>query len=405
MNGWMGKILSVDLTNSAISTISTEPYAEKYLGGRGIASRLYWEKVPPEVGAFDPANHLIFMTGPLVGTGTQAATRMSVVGKSPMTFPEGYCYGNIGGFFGAELKRSGFDGIIISGRMDSPVYLWINDDRVELKDASDLWGQGVYKTETSLLAAHGNTARFLTVGIAGENLVRTAVIVGSHESTSSGGFGAVMGSKNLKALIVKGTGKPTVADSTRLKELNRHTVDICKRVHLAIPPLITTTGHGGLLEVRGKGGCYQCSLECIRNVYRYDKQFEGLRRCQAMEYYLPWRYDRDDESVETFFDAPTLANDYGIETFELQSIIDWLYSCEKAGALSAEETGLPLSKIGSKEFLEKLLHDITYRRGFGGLRPKALSEPRKGYPKRREIYLAIRLPQSDRMIWPHRGQF
>src|SRR4030067_81509 len=102
MYGWMGKILHVNLTNSKIVESSPQPYAEKWLGGRGIASRIYWETVTPEVKAFDPENRLIFMTGPLVATGTQAAARLSVIGKSPMTVPEGYCYGNIGGFAGAE---------------------------------------------------------------------------------------------------------------------------------------------------------------------------------------------------------------------------------------------------------------------------------------------------------------
>ncbi len=372
MHGWMGKILHVDLSNSVTTQISTGPYAEKYLGGRGIASRLYWEGVSPETGAFEPQNRLIFMTGPLVATGTQAATRISVVGKSPMTYPEGYCYGNMGGFFGAELKRAGLDGLVISGRASSPCYLWIHDDRVEFMDASSLWGQGVYRTEDMLLKAHGDKARFMTIGFAGENLIRSAILFGSHQSTATGGFGAVMGSKNLKAIVVKGTGRPSVAEPDRLRELNRYTMEICKRLHLAIPPLVTATGRGDLLEVRGKGGCYQCGIECIKNLYRYGKKLEGYRRCQAMEYYLPWRYNRDDEPVETFFDAPTLANDHGIGTFELQSIIDWLYACHRAGVLSGEETGLPMSGIGSREFLEKLLHDIAYREGFGGILSEGL---------------------------------
>jgi aldehyde:ferredoxin oxidoreductase len=113
MYGWMDKILHVNLNNSEIKTISTQPYAEKYLGGRGIASRIYLETVMPETQAFDPENRLIFMTGPIVATGAQAANRMSVIAKSPMTLPEGYCYGNIGGFVAAELKKAGFDGIVI----------------------------------------------------------------------------------------------------------------------------------------------------------------------------------------------------------------------------------------------------------------------------------------------------
>jgi aldehyde:ferredoxin oxidoreductase len=142
MHGWTGKILHVNLSNSEIKEISTQPYAERYLGGRGIASRLYWETVTPGIKTYDPENRLIFMTGPLVATGAQAATRMTIAGKSPMTYPEGYCYGNIGGFFPAELKKAGYDGIVIEGCAPRPVYLWIHDNKAELRDASSLLGAG-----------------------------------------------------------------------------------------------------------------------------------------------------------------------------------------------------------------------------------------------------------------------
>ena len=235
MNGWMGKIICLDLDNSAVSLLETQPYAEKYLGGRGIASRFYWETVKPEITAFSPENRLIFMTGPLVGTGAQGATRMSVVGKSPMTYPEKFCYGNIGGFFGSELKRAGYDGIIINGHAPAPVYLWIENDRIQVLDASALWGQGVYRVGEILRETHGERVRFLTTGIAGENRVRSAVIVGSHDSTSTAGFGAVMASKNLKAVAVRGTGQVSVFDPEQLKELNRYTIQLSHRLDLSIP--------------------------------------------------------------------------------------------------------------------------------------------------------------------------
>jgi aldehyde:ferredoxin oxidoreductase len=338
MHGWVGKILQVNLTDSEISTISTQPYAEQYLGGRGIASRLYWEKVLPGVKAFDPENHLIFMAGTLVATGAQGATRLTIVGKSPMTLPEGYCYGNMGGFFGAELKKAGFDGIIISGSAPRPIYIWINDNKIELRDASSLWGQGAYRTGEMLQQAHGKNVRFCTIGVAGERLVRTAIAFASHHSTSTAGFGAVMGSKNLKAIAVKGTGKLFVANPEKLKELNLYTAKICKRCTLVAPPIVMATGRGHLLEVIGKGRCYQCGLECNKQLYRYDQRLEGYRRCQSMEYYLPWKYSQEDEPVDTFFDAPTLANDFSIDTFELQNMIDWLYQCYKAGSLTDKET-------------------------------------------------------------------
>ena len=403
LHGWMDRLLHVDLTSSKISESSTKPYLDQYLGGRGIASKIYWETVAPGITAFDPENRLIFMTGPVVATGTQAANRMSVVSKSPMTYPEGYCYGNVGGFIGAELKKAGFDGIIITGRASEPMYLWINDSKIELRDASSLWGQGAYQTGEMLQQAHGEKTRFITTGVAGERMVRTAVIVGSHHSVASAGFGAVMGSKNLKALAVRGTGKPSVADPDRLKELNRYTVKISKRFRLAILPRIVNTHHDHLLEVIGKGGCYQCGLECMRRLFRYGQRLEGYRKCQPMQYYLPWVYSQKDEPVDTFFDAPTLANDYSIETWELESMIDWLYACYQSGNLTEQETGLPLSKIGTREFLEKLLHSIAYREGFGDVLAEGLARiDEKVKDKARALFTRFVAPIGMNDMFPPR---
>ncbi len=389
MYGWMGKILSVDLSASNIAEISTGVYKEKYIGGRGIASRIYWEKVKPKISAFDPDNYLIFMTGPLVATGAQGATRMAVTGKSPMAYPEQYCYGNIGGLFPAELKKAGYDGIVITGRAKGPVFLWIKDDQVELRNAAHLWGLGSYGTEEMIANEYGRKARFLTTGVAGENLVRSAVIFGSHQSTSTAGFGAVMASKNLKAIVVRGTGRPSVADPDKLKALIHYTIQISKRLNLSIPPDTTMTGHGHLVERIGKGGCYQCGLDCIRNRYCYGKRPDlvGYRRCQAMEFYMPWKYSQEQEPVETFFDAPTIANDYAICTFELRNMINWLYGCYQAQALTEEETGLPLSKIGTREFLEALLHSIALRQGIGDILAEGLVRAVEKLPERARAIL------------------
>jgi aldehyde:ferredoxin oxidoreductase len=389
MYGWMGQILNVNLTNLEITWFSTEPYAQQYLGGRGVASRIYWERVAPGVKAFDPENTLIFMTGPLIATGTQGATRLSVVGKSPMTLPEGFCYSSIGGFIGAELKKAGLDGVVITGRAQKPVYLWINDDKAEIRDASYLWGLGAYQVEKALHGYHGENLRYITTGPAGENLVRTAVAVASHHAVGSAGFGAVMGSKNLKAIVVRGTGKPSVFAAGRLTELNRYTVRISKRLHLAIPPNTMATGGDKFLEVIGKGKCYQCGLECIKNLYRYGGNLEGYRKCQSMEYYLPWLYSRKDEPVSTFFDAPALANDYSVCTFELQYIVNWLYKCYQSGYLTEQETGLPLSEIGTRNFLVKLIHSIAYREGFGDTLADGL------------VRVAERVPEKERALFGH----
>jgi aldehyde:ferredoxin oxidoreductase len=309
---------------------------------------------------------------------------MAVAGKSPMTYPERYCYGNIGGYFPAELKKAGYDGLILSGIAANPVYILIKDSQVEILEATEIWGTGAYKTAEVLRKVHSDKVKFLTTGQAGENRVRSAVIFGSHQSTSTAGFGAVMGSKNLKAIVVQGTGNPKVADPEKLKELNRYTIQISKRLDLTIPPDVTMSGHGHLLEKIGKGKCYQCGLVCIRNKYRYGNRsdLEDYRRCEAMEYYMPWKYGYDDEPVDTFYNAPILANDYSICTFELRSTINWLYECYRSDSLTEEETGLPLSKIGTEEFLQKLLYSITYREGLGELLAEGLFRAGKQVPEK-----------------------
>jgi aldehyde:ferredoxin oxidoreductase len=372
MNGWTGKILRVDLSERKVTCFSDQPYADQFLGGRGMASRLYWESILPETRAFDRENCLIFAVGPLVATGVQGARRLTVAGKSPMTYPEGYCFGNLGGFIGAEIKKAGFDGIVIQGQADNPVYLWIRDSEVEIRPASQLWGLNALQTEEMLRRVHGDKARVITTGVAGERKVRTAIIYASRQATATGGFGAVMGSKNLKAIAVLGSGKPLVAENETLRELNRYTSRICTPLTLVAPPLVNATGHADLVEVIGKDSCYQCGIKCNRQLYRYARKLEGPRHCQSMEYYLPWRYGKGNEPVETFFTAPALANDYSLDTFELQSVVDWLYACYNSGTLTEDETGLPLSKIGTREFLEKLLHNIAYREGFGDLLAEGL---------------------------------
>ncbi|MGQ9656154.1 MAG: aldehyde ferredoxin oxidoreductase N-terminal domain-containing protein, partial [Thermodesulfobacteriota bacterium] len=192
--GWSGKILKVDLSDGKIAHLDTMAYADRFLGGRGIATRLYWEGVSPDTGALEPGNRLIFMTGPLVATGVQGASRFEVVGKSPMTLPEGFCYGNLGGFFGPALKRAGYDGIVVEGRAGSPCYIWIKDGKAELRDGRDLWKKGTKETMAILRETHGSGTRVVTTGPAGENLCRSATLVTDHQGSATGGFGAVMGS-------------------------------------------------------------------------------------------------------------------------------------------------------------------------------------------------------------------
>ena len=205
--GYAGKILRVDLSSGKISTVPTRNYAERFIGGRGIAAKIYWDEVFPDVKPFDPENRLILATGPLAGFSGLAGSRVQVCGKSPNTSPEGFSYANIGGNWGVELKSAGYDAVIIQGEAEKPVYLLIQDNKAEIKDASKLWGNNPVEVSESLKRELGVSLRVLTFGKAGENKVTFATLVTDDGSTGSSGFGSVLGSKRLKAIAVSGTGK------------------------------------------------------------------------------------------------------------------------------------------------------------------------------------------------------
>ncbi len=359
--GWMGKILKIDLTSSSIIEMDTMDYATDYLGGRGIATRIYWEEVRPDIDAFDSDNRLILMSGPLVGTGAQGATRCTVAGKSPMTLPEGFCYGNLGGFFPSQLKRAGFDGIVISGCAPKPSYIWINDGKVEILDASSLWGKGTYQTNEILRNNHGKNVRFITTGISGENKCRNATIITDHEGSATGGFGAVMGSKNLKAIAVIGTGKPQVARKKECTELNKQIIHVSKRGTLRMPV------PKKMMEFVKTASCYQCGIDCGRGLYKTPEGREEVRKCQAMVLYMPFAFADPKNAANITLDATRICNDYSICTMEIQNILFWLDACYKAGFLSDDDTGLTYATLGSLEFIEQLVSMIAHRKGFGDL--------------------------------------
>jgi aldehyde:ferredoxin oxidoreductase len=365
--GWCGKILNIDLSNSRVTERNTMDYAERFLGGRGIATRIYWEEVGPNVGAFDPENRLILMSGPLGGTGVQGASRFEAVGKSPMLMPEGFCYGNLGGFFGPYLKRAGFDGIVISGRSEKPVYVWIHNGKAQILDAFLLWRKGVYDVREILKDTHGKNVRFVTTGVAGENLCRSANLMTDNEGSATGGFGAVMGSKNLKAIAVLGTGNPLVANPEKLKELNQLTIRLNKRALLQAP------FPEEQVRRTGKSSCYQCGLDCkYRNSFRTASGKNVVRKCQSMFVYLPWVFRRPGETTETAVDATGICNDLSICTMEMSNVIHWLESCYQSGYLSDKETGIDISKLGTREFFENLTNMIAHRQGFGDILAEGL---------------------------------
>ena len=212
----MQPILKIDLTHGTIESwqIPTK-WQEQYLGGASLAARILYDSLTRELDPFAPEAPLLYLTGPLSGTLGPSVGRFVVCGKSPLTGI--WAESNCGGFWGPELRFSGFDGLWVTGKAERPVYLWLNDGQIEIRDASPLWGKETYTTQDAVKTELGNPrARVLVIGPAGEQGVLYAGMFCDHGRTAGRtGLGAVMGSKNLKAIAVRGSGKPPLAEPDR----------------------------------------------------------------------------------------------------------------------------------------------------------------------------------------------
>ncbi|MEJ2740841.1 MAG: aldehyde ferredoxin oxidoreductase N-terminal domain-containing protein, partial [Dehalococcoidia bacterium] len=221
MFGWAGTVLFVDLSSGEISKVATADYRpEEFIGGLGLASKIFWELGCPDVNAFHPDNPLIISTGPLTGIYGPFGKGL-VCSISPQNYPqELFNYSSFGGRFSTELKRAGYDVLVVLGRSKTPVYLSIRDGDVVIKNAESFWGMDSFEAQQKLLAEEAG-ASILTIGRAGENLSRISVILNETNSAAGqGGFGAVMGSKNLKAIAARGTGGVYVARPDDIMKLS-----------------------------------------------------------------------------------------------------------------------------------------------------------------------------------------
>ncbi len=364
--GYAGNILRVNLSNGVIESIPTQKYSDLFLGGRGIAARIYWDEVPPGIDPFDPENRLIFMTGPVTATTGFCGSRWQVCGKSPYRDMFSYC--NLGGDWGAQLKMAGYDGLVVHGKADGPVYLWINNDEVEIRRADHLRGRGAIACREALNEQFGRAVRVVAIGQAGENRVRFANILGDRDSSGSSGLAAVMGSKNLKAIAVRGKKKVATADPVKVQDLRKRIIPMISGLdsefyakvaphHEIMPPGRTR-----------KDVCYSCVGEkCLRENYKGENGRKGKFMCGSSFFYIIRANRYYGKTSDVPFEANKLCDDYGLDTHVVEPMIMWLIRCYKAGILTEEETGLPLSRIGSLEFIETLLRKISLREGFGDL--------------------------------------
>jgi aldehyde:ferredoxin oxidoreductase len=397
MNGWMGKMLRVDLGSGAIRDEILDPTVLKdYIGGRGLGIYLLNRELDPGCDPLSPENLLVMATGPLTGTGAPTGARYMVMTKSPLT--GAITCSNAGGRFPTELKRSGYDGIVFTGRSHQPVYLSIIDGKAELRDAAHLWGKTTHETTDILLDETDAKARVACIGPAGEQLVRFAAVMNDKDRAAGrSGVGAVMGSKNLKAVAVRGKARVALADPERFKAFNNEILDTFKTAVKQTPlgltvngtaGVVITTQHLGVLPtknwqrgtfdgweqihgeeltakylVRNKA-CYACPIGCGRRTRVEDQAFAGEGEGPEYETIYAMGANCMIDNLAAIVKANYICNELGIDTITMGATVACAMELVERGYLSEKVVGRSL-QWGDGEALVELTRMTGYRQGFG----------------------------------------
>ncbi|MDP6778584.1 MAG: aldehyde ferredoxin oxidoreductase family protein [Candidatus Latescibacteria bacterium] len=397
--GYQGKILRVDLTDGRIWC--EEPDADfyrKYLGGWGFIAYYLLKEMKPGIDPLGPDNKLIFAGGLYTGTQLSGSGRSAIGAKSPLT--GGFGEGDVGGFFAVELVRAGYDALVVQGRAEKPVYLWIEDDKVEIRDAKKLWGKDVVDTEEMIKAELGEeNARFAVVGRAGENqVVNACVMQDLHHSAGRTGMGAVMGSKLLKAVAAKGSGKKEIDDPSKIKEVSQWLLGDGKARYQgmqehgtdgglsslsqsgALPTRNFKSGHfDGADKITGatmtetilkdRGTCYACVVRCKRIVEVEDGQFQTDAVFGGPEYETVGALGSNCgvSDLEAVAKGNAICNAEGLDTIGGGMMISFAMECFENGIITEEDTGGIKLNFGNAEAMVKLLEMTCAREGIGDL--------------------------------------
>ena len=413
------KILRVDLSTYKISTIEKDwVFYRTYFGGRGIISYYLINEIPNDCDPFSPQNKLIFSTSVMTGIPVPGFGRHSAGAKSPLT--GGYGESQAGGFWGAELKFAGFDAVIIEGKAKTPVYIWINDGKVEIRDAKKIWGMETADAKETIIEELGEKRlKALLIGIAGENLVRIAGISSDlnhyHGRT---GLGAVMGSKNLKAVAVRGTGKLEFENKDKLigfakffKENFIHSADNKGHSKYGTSPYYFNANTAGSLPTRNfrsgyfegaekmglekmheelkikTKGCYACSLKCkqvfsSKEPYKIDSRYGG----PEYETIAAFNSTVGVDSLYAAAKAHEICNKYGLDTVSTGVVIAFAMECYENGILTKKDTGGMDLSFGNEESMLKLLEDIAHRNGIGDILAEGVEKAAKVFGKGAERF-------------------
>jgi len=411
--GWTGKILRVDLTNG---TTKSEPlnmdWADKYLGQRGLASKYLVEEIDPKCDPLGPDNKVIFATGPLTGTCASTGGRYSVITKGPLT--GAIACSNSGGYWGAELKFAGWDMIILEGCSPNPVYLTVFDDDVQIRDASEIWGKSVWEADAWIKAAHQDSMMHVAgIGVAGENQVLYSCVVNDlHRAAGRSGVGVALGSKNVKAVAVRGTGGVKVKDfkafmaatSAGKKTLKDNAVTGQSLPAYGTQVLMNVINEAGALPTRngqavqfdgasdisaeamaeprksdGKPSlltnqaCFSCTIACGRiskideNHFTIQNKPEYWHASGGLEYEAAWALGAATgvNDLEALIYANFICNEQAIDPISFGATVGAAMELYETGVINSDTTGGIELKFGSAEALTKAVELTGKAGGFG----------------------------------------
>ncbi len=411
-----GRFLRVDLSRgvSQVETIPEELIRE-FVGGRGLGIRYLYQEVEPGIDPLGPDNKLILSIGPLAGTMAQGFSRWMALTRSPLT--DGYARSVAGADFGAWIRFAGYDFILIEGRAERPVYIYLEGDQCQIRDADFLWGKNTQETQEILQGVHGNHTRSACIGPAGENLVRFAVIASARRTASRGGVGTVMGSKNLKAVAINARRRDTIHDPAAFKELARWQAgalrDSKQRQHMSN---VGTTyaaeqfNEMGLWPVRnfqegrmenieklssdaytniktGQFGCYSCGVRCGQ-VHRVAGGSYAGAQSEGPEYETIWSFGGDlvNDNIASTVAADALCDLVGIDTISMGNIVAFTMELFQREILTRRDTdGLDLT-WGNHRAMIELIHKTASREGIGDLLAEGVKRAAEGIGKGAEDY-------------------
>ena len=399
MYGYTGRILHVDLERQKFRIENfDEAFARKFLGGNGFAAKILYDRLKKEVDPFSPENLVVFAVGPITDTPLPSTSRAYVATKSPLN---GLFFDStFGGRFAITQKRTGFEVIVISGKAGSPVYLVIDESGAQFKSAANLWGKLTKETVEAIQAAEGETADAVAIGPAGEKKVRYACLVhywrGREGVSGRGGVGAVLGSKNVKAVVVKGSQRTQVADPQAIQELIASRKEAMEKgtaglKNLGTPVLVNVINTIGGLGVRNLqeeqssrapdiGGerlkelfferndtCFGCPIACGKTL-RLPPEQGGLRwKMPEYETLFSLGSMADNWDAASMLKLNSLCDQYGLDTISMGVTISFALECFEKGYLTAQDTGGRKLRFGDAPLLQELVEETGKRQGFGNL--------------------------------------